>query len=134
MLGWTGTESFSRHTALIESVLTLMTDVAAHYALMLDSEIDSYYLIDTVMNKAPYALERLGQMRARGTGILTKKQMMPQQQVEMNTLMAELNGAQRPLKVNLEKTARFNPDLQAQLTQATKDYLESAEQINKVIL
>ena len=134
VLGWTGAESFSRHTALIESVLTFMTDVADHYALTLDPEIDSYYLIDTVMNKAPYALERLGQMRARGTGILTKKQMMPQQQVEMNTLMAELNGALRPLKVNLEKTARFNPDLQAQLTQATKDYMESAEQINKVIL
>ncbi|MBK9446854.1 MAG: methyl-accepting chemotaxis protein [Betaproteobacteria bacterium] len=134
VLGWTGVESFSRHTALIEAVLTFMTDIADATALTLDPEIDSYYLIDTVMNKAPYALERLGQMRAKGTGILTKKQLAPQQQVEMNTLMAELNGALRPLKGNLEKTARFNPDLQGKLAQATKDYLESAGQINTVIL
>lgn len=134
VLEWTGAESFRRHTELIANVLTFMTDVADKYSLTLDPDIDSYYLIDTVMNKAPYALERLGQMRAKGTGILTKKQIAPQDQVEMNTLMAELNGALRPLKVNLEKTARFNPDLQGQLGQATKDYLESAEQINKVIV
>ncbi len=133
-LSWTGPESFRRHTAMIDSMLTFMVFVADTYQLTLDPDIDSFYLIDTVMTKAPIALERLGQMRARGTGILTKKQMLTDQQVEMSTLMAELNGALKNLKINLEKTAKYNPDLQASLAQATKDYLDSSEQIGKVVI
>lgn len=40
-------------------------------ALSLDPDIDSYYLMDAVVVKLPAVLERLGQIRARGTGILT---------------------------------------------------------------
>ncbi|MFA7292475.1 MAG: methyl-accepting chemotaxis protein [Rhodocyclaceae bacterium] len=133
-LSWTGVESFSRHTLLIEKVLMFMVDIADTYALTLDPDIDSYYLIDTVMNKAPVALERLGQMRAKGTGILTKKQMHDQQKIEFSALMAELNGALKLLSVNLEKTARFNPDLKTALATASKDFSESSEQINKLII
>ncbi|HEX5801885.1 MAG TPA: methyl-accepting chemotaxis protein [Azospira sp.] len=133
-LGWTGVENFARHTTLIDNLLTFMVNAADNYHLTIDPDIDSYYLIDTVMTKAPIALERLGQMRARGTGILTKKQMVHAQQTEMNALMAELNGALKALRLNLEKTAHFNPSQKAALMQATKDYLESSEQISKVIV
>ncbi len=133
-LNWTAVESFSRHTVLIDAVLTFMADIGDSYTLTIDPDIDSYYLIDTVMNKSPVALERMGQMRAKGTGILTKKQMFDQQKIEMSSLMAELNGAIKTLKVNLEKTAKYNPDLQAVLQQATKDYVDSSEQIGKVIV
>ncbi len=133
-LSWTAVESFSRHTALIDMVLTFMVDIGDSYALTIDPDIDSYYLIDTVMNKSPVALERMGQMRAKGTGILTKKQMFDQQKIEMSSLMAELNGAIKTLKINLEKTAKYNPDLQAVLEQATRDYVDSSEQISKAIV
>ncbi len=133
-LSWTAVESFSRHTALIDMVLTFMVDIGDSYALTIDPDIDSYYLIDTVMNKSPVALERMGQMRAKGTGIITKKQMFDQQKIEMSSLMAELNGAIKTLKINLEKTAKYNPDLQAVLEQATRDYVDSSEQISKAIV
>ncbi|MFC5303028.1 methyl-accepting chemotaxis protein [Azospira restricta] len=133
-LNWTGVESFSRHTALIDSTLMFMIGAADSYSLTVDPDVDSYYLIDTIMSKAPVALERLGQMRARGTGILTKKEMHDQQKIEMSSLMAELNGALKNLRFNLEKTARFNPGMQAVLAQTSKDFSESAEQINKLIV
>jgi methyl-accepting chemotaxis protein len=133
-LDWTGVESFSRHTILIEKTLMFMADIADHYSLTVDPDIDSYYLIDTVMNKAPVALERLGQMRAMGTGILTKKQMHDPQKIKFSALMAELNGALKILTVNLEKTAKFNPGLKSALDTAAKDFSESSEQINKLIV
>lgn len=73
VLGWTGVESFDRHTALIANILSFLADVSDHYALTLDPDVDSFYLIDTMINRAPYVLERFGQMRAKGTPILTKK-------------------------------------------------------------
>jgi len=133
-LGWTGPESFDRHTALIEMLLHYMGDVADSYKVMLDPEIDSFYLIDTIINKAPAALERFGQMRAKGMGVLTRKQMTNQQQVELNTLIAEANSALKSLRINLEKTARLNPDLDAALKQATRDYLDSSAQIGRILV
>ncbi|MBI2307754.1 MAG: methyl-accepting chemotaxis protein [Rhodocyclales bacterium] len=133
-LSWTGVESFSRHTALIDQTLMFMIGAADSYSLTVDPDVDSYYLIDTIMSKAPVALERLGQMRARGTGILTKKQMHDQQKIEMSSLMAELNGSLKNLSFNLEKTARFNPGMQAVLAQTSKDFTESAAQINNLIV
>ena len=133
-LSWTSIESFSRHTVLIEQTLQFMVDIADKNSLTLDPDIDSYYLIDTVLNKAPVALERLGQMRAKGTGILARKQMHDQQKIEMSALMAELNGSLKALTINLEKTARFNPDMKGTLDAAAKEYLESSEQINKLIV
>jgi methyl-accepting chemotaxis protein len=133
-LGWTGPESFTRHTALIDQSLRFIVDIADAYSLTLDPDIDSFYLIDTVISKAPVALERLGQMRARGTGILTKKQMVDQQKIEMSALMAELNGAQKTLAINLQKTARYNPDLKTSLDSTARDFSESSAQVSKLIV
>ena len=133
-LNWTSTENFTRHTALIDKIITFMVDVADDTSLTVDPDIDSYYLIDTVLNKAPVVLERLGQMRAKGTGVLTKKQMYDQQKIEMSSLMAELNSAQKILRINLEKTARFNPGMKAALDSAAKEFSESAERINALVV
>lgn len=133
-LSWTSTENFARHTAMIDNVLNFMVEVADQTSLTVDPDIDSYYLIDTTLNKAPVALERLEQLRAKGTGALTKKQMFDQQKTEVTALMAELNGANKTLKLNLEKTANFNPGMKATLDAATTDFLESATQINQLIV
>jgi methyl-accepting chemotaxis protein len=133
-LSWTGTESFARHTVVITALINFMVEISDATSMTVDPDIDSYYLIDTIINKAPTALERMGQMRAKGTGILTKKQMFDQQKIEMSALMAELNGALGTLRINLDKTAKFNPGMKATLDAASKDLLESAEQINKLIV
>jgi len=50
-------------------------EVADEYALTLDPELSTYYLIDTIVNKLPHMIEHLAQLRAYGTGILA--QSMP---------------------------------------------------------
>ena len=60
--------------------------------------------------------------------------MFDQQKIEMSALMAELNGALGTLRINLDKTVKFNPGMKTTLDAASKDLLESAEQINKLIV
>jgi Nitrate and nitrite sensing. len=126
---WTVDENFSTHTDLIDRMLVFEVRVADDYALTFDSDVDAFYLIDTTINKLPLALERLGRIRAFGTGILTQKQISAYQQAEMIALIAELRHALKFLAINLEKTGQFNPEIQNPLLAATEDIVDSARQI-----
>ena len=63
---------------MIRNVLVLMVDIADESELTLDPVMDTYYFMDTVVSKMPAMLEPLGITRARGTGVLTKKELTPQ--------------------------------------------------------
>ncbi len=128
-LRWTVDENFVAHTELVDRVLIFEVAVADDYALTLDSSIDAFYLIDTTINKLPSALERLGRIRAFGTGILTQKQIAEYQKAEIIAQIAELRHALKFLAINLEKTGQFNPEIQQALQAAAGDIVGSAQQI-----
>jgi diguanylate cyclase (GGDEF)-like protein/PAS domain S-box-containing protein len=128
-LNWTAAENFAAHTRLIDRIQSFEVSVADEYALTLDPELNTYYLIDTIVNKLPHALEHLGQLRGYGTAILAGKQATAQQQIELNTLVAELDDVLGMLKVNLDKTGRYNPALQDLTSAASRDIADSARQV-----
>ena len=128
-LNLTAAENFAAHTRLIDRVQAFEVMVADEYALILDPELSTYYLIDTIVNKLPHALEHLGRLRAYGTGILVEKQTTPQQKIELNILIAELDDAIVSLNINLDKTGRYNPALQGLISAASREISDSAQQI-----
>lgn len=133
-LGWTSTESLAAHGRLVEDMLIFQSLVADEYTLTNDPEIDSMYLVDTALVKLPVALERLGKLRASGTGVLTRKQILQQQQVDMTSLLAELSTSVKALRLNLEKTSRYNPAMKVALDGATKDMVDATEQVSKIVV
>ena len=133
-LSWTAADSLSAHGRLIEDLLTFQAIVADEHMLTNDPDIDSMYLVDTALTKLPVALERLGKLRASGTGILTKKQIVQQQQVDMTSLLSELNAAVKALRLNLDKTSRYNPAMKGALDGAAKELVVAAEQISKIVV
>ncbi len=126
---WTVDENFTAHTDLIDRMLIFEVRVADDYALTFDSDSDAFYLIDTTINKLPLALERLGQIRAFGTGILTNRQISEHQKAEMIALVAELRHSLKFLAINLDKVGQFNPEIQGSLQAANQDIVDSAHQI-----
>ena len=103
-LNWAAAENFSAHTNLINDLRIFQVAAADEYELTHAPEIGAFYLINTVINKLPGALESLAQIRGYGTGILARKQATEQQKVEMNTLVAELGDMLESLRINIEKT------------------------------
>lgn len=64
----------------------------------------------------PAMLEPMGITRARGTGILTKKELTPEQRIGVSSLIAQMTGTLRAQTMNLEKVVRYAPALQAGLS------------------
>lgn len=132
-LNWTVTENFAAHTRLIDEIQSFEGVIADEYALTLDPELSTFYLIDTIINKLPDALEHLGMLRAYGTGILASKQATAQQKMEINILVAKLDDALELLKTNLDKTGRYNPALQGLTSAASRDITDSVRQITGLV-
>ncbi|HEU0188077.1 MAG TPA: EAL domain-containing protein, partial [Gallionellaceae bacterium] len=121
------------HTRLIEQLLSFEALIADDYALILDAKLDTYYLIDTNVNKLPHLLEHLGQLRAYGSGILARKQITELQKTKLNALSAELDSVLRELKINIEKTGRYNPAVQKSLLAAYDGIADSSRQISGLV-
>lgn len=132
-LNWTEAENFDTHTRLINQIRSFEGIVADEYALTLDSELGSFYLFDTIINKLPHTLEHLGRLRAYGTGILARKHASAQQQAEMNALVAELEETLELLGNDLAKTGRYNPALQGLIATASRDITDSARRITDLV-
>ncbi|MFU8788706.1 MAG: EAL domain-containing protein [Methylobacter sp.] len=128
-LNWTVDENFAAHTHLIDALLNFEVVVADEYALTIDPDLDASYLLDTAIRKLPRALERLGQVRAFGAGILGKKQLPEHKKNTLITLIAQLDDTLRTLVINFDKTGRFNTQTQPQLSETRKDILDSSRKI-----
>jgi len=126
-------ENFAAHTRLIEQIQLFELSIADDYALILDSELCTFYLIDTIINKLPQELEDLGQLRAYGTGILARKQVIEYQKIKLNTLINEQGNTLNKLKIDLDRVARYNPVLQSKTSAAFKDIAYSTQQIASLV-
>ena len=132
-LNLTATDNFVEHTRLIGQMLIFEAAVADEFWLTLDAEIDTYYLIDTAINKLPDALEQLGQIRAYGTGVLASRQSTEHQKMEMHSLITGLESALNLLRINLDKTSRYNPAMQNSLSATSISITDSAQHIADLV-
>lgn len=128
-MSWAPPENIKRHSVMIDKVLIFMGDVADAAQLTLDPAMDTYYFMDTVVMKMPAMLEPMGMTRARGTGILAKKELTLQERLDISVLIAQMSGTLRAQTMNLEKVTRFAPELQASLSGPTKEFSDGAEKV-----
>ncbi len=132
-LTWTAPENIKRHTQMINKVLIFMVDVADVTELSLDPVMDTYYMMDTVVSKMPAMLEPLGITRARGTGVLSKKELSPQMRIDIISSIGQMEGTLAAQNMNLTKVGRFAPSLQGVLSSSSKDFTESTQKIFDLI-
>jgi len=69
-VGAAGRADLDDHTALVARMLKANEQVLDHFALRLDPEPDSYFLIDSMLVRAPVLRETLAQIRGYGSEIL----------------------------------------------------------------
>ena len=128
-LSWTAPANIKRHTQMIERALVLMVDIADESELTLDPEMDTYYFMDSIVTKMPAMLEPMGITRARGTGVLTKKELSPQLRIDIAATVAQMDQTLKAQNANLEKVMRQVPSLRSSLSGPTQQFTEGAERI-----
>ncbi|MFT7723832.1 MAG: methyl-accepting chemotaxis protein [Roseateles sp.] len=88
-------QSTARHTALIAAVMRIEDDLLHGYGLALDANPDTYALIQAALVQAPMLGEKLGVLRAQGTGFLGRGELPAQAKgglVALRQRVDELEG------------------------------------------
>ncbi|MBW7477777.1 methyl-accepting chemotaxis protein [Paenibacillus oenotherae] len=91
--GLTAPESFQRHSSLINGLLDYMVVISDASNLTLDSEIETYYLMDMAVNRIPLLMEKVGKSRGQGRGILAAGAISEEQKIEMMLDMDRVEGS-----------------------------------------
>jgi methyl-accepting chemotaxis protein len=66
-------ESFQRHSRLISGLTTLIRTIGDQAGLVLDPELDTHFLMDTVLSRLPQAIDTVDVVRIVGQDVLARR-------------------------------------------------------------
>jgi methyl-accepting chemotaxis protein len=104
------------HVKLVSDVRTLITHVGDSSKLILDPDLDTYYMMDVLLLKEPDILDRTSQMGDEVGQILARKAITLEEREtlagEVALLRAAADGLKSDLETAVNETANFNKDHQ----------------------
>jgi methyl-accepting chemotaxis protein len=125
-------DSLASHSALVERLLSLTELVGDHYELSLDSDMDTYQLIQGVYYQLPKATEEMGRLRARGVAILAKKEATPEEKLAISGLAARVGDRMGAMQRAFQKATLINPEIEKRLGPAEQEAIAAANAIVKL--
>ncbi len=131
-------ESFREHSKLVNEIIELNTHVADTSGLILDPKLDSFYLMDTVVNILPALANDMGKARGIATGIAAKGSMSVEQNIRLAVLADRIRSDSHKLKSALAVVMKENLGIGTRLEgrdqRAVKEGEAFLQQLNNDIL
>lgn len=118
---------FKQHTQLIAKVLDLMKRVSDNSNLTLDSELDSYYIKEAVVNLIPQDVENMGQARGLASGLAAKKSINHQQNIKLTSLIITIRTNVAALKRGMLVLQTSNEELFRKLEAEINKTIDQSE-------
>lgn len=110
-LATTPDTSFQAHTQAIGVVLEEILRIADRSNLILDPDLDSYYLMDTIVNRLPKLTEKLGQARGLGAGIVARGFLTAEDRFALTDLAQVIQETEKSFSRNFAIIFEVNPSL-----------------------
>jgi methyl-accepting chemotaxis protein len=112
-------DSLKQHTRLIASLMVFNERVLDEYKLSQDPALATSALIQATLVQAPWLAEKMGILRAQGTGFLAKGELPPEGRATLLALQSRVNELYGDMMRNLDKTAQGDAALKTQLASGT---------------
>lgn len=101
----------------IDSTVSLINDVGDTSNLILDPDLDSFYLMDTVVTKLPSVANSTAQARRLGAAVSNRRMITPAERSELirlsGVIKSQMNTIGRNLQVAFRANQRLRPELEA---------------------
>ncbi len=124
---------FNKYTKIIQKELDLIVLVGDNSNLILDPELDSFYLMDAVINKLPIILENAGKLRGLGSSILAKGEITNEEIVELSKISIVLEQTLHSLVNGYDTIYRTNPKLKNILENQKKELMDKFNNFNNMV-
>ena len=126
-------ESFTAHTTLINKIINLTHHVADTSKLKLNPDLDSHYLIDTLVHQIPDISEAMGKLRGMGSGVAAAKMINDKTRFNMTVIMVNFDRTVNNIKNNMAVVFRENPSLESSLSTLVNTTTETMHAFDQII-
>lgn len=131
----TADKSIQAHNKLVQEIIDLMLSAADSSGLTLDPELDSYYVMDLMVNRMPLLIELTGQVRAEGVGILNRKYLKNEEkttlivkQMQVQESLKSANKAMTKINENSPEAAQKIENIAAESIRSIEQFINTLEQ------
>src|SRR5262245_9863573 len=104
-------ESYDEHTKLIADALDIIKQVADQSNLIFDTQLDSYYMMDTAVVQLPRLIENVGQLRDLGAGISVARVINEDEIAKINFLLRQVRADLKGFERGMTVAHNYNPNL-----------------------
>ncbi len=110
-------EQTNRHTALIADLLALMSQAGDQSNLILDPDLDSYYLMELTVNRLPLLTEQIGQARGFSSGLGGRETISELDRFRLRNLASAIESQRGILNHHFDVSFRetHNPEMAKEL-------------------
>ncbi|BDC51302.1 hypothetical protein F183_A36180 [Bryobacterales bacterium F-183] len=124
-------ESFRRHSELTSAVIQLMRAVSDRSGLTTDSAIDTYYLVDSLINGVTPAIDELSRLRGNGNAAFARGSATIEDAANIAALVRALNENNQGIERALSGLERNNPDIAAGLGDTWKSAQKLSDELTR---
>jgi len=134
--GWqdlTSQLSFIAHRSVIQNAMQIISGIGEDSSLLMDPDLDSYYLANTALFVMPDTIERLSIIRGAGNALLTAKSISDFEKHEFSTWLGVLGKMNEDLNIALARAEKSNPEIKDALAQIGERYFSDAEAVAMLV-
>jgi serine phosphatase RsbU (regulator of sigma subunit) len=110
-------------------VRLLRDGVGNESGLILDPDLDSYYLMDASLVEIPKLQQYLADVKVLGQGVMVRKGMTSRERGKLLSLVGLLRETDRDLSDSLATAWKHNPDLRVHLEPKLREFQKNAQSL-----
>ena len=126
-------EYFSWHTDLIKDVHDLIYLAGETSNMMLDPDIDSYYLKELLVISVPKLMDKIGIMRGMTSGIVSTGYIDRTSDLEIHVLLAEVRELTKAAQHSIEVAEGHNEHVKEHIHPAVLQYAQKVGQFKEEV-
>lgn len=125
--------SIAQHTELIKEVLYINVHLAARSYLTIDPDVSANYLYNVIQQQLMPGVEKMGQLRAKGSGVAARKALTAEERVDLTVLAGSIRSTLQDASQSLGIAFGNDAKIQAALTSVAAQSTKGTEQYLKVL-
>ncbi|MGG2200811.1 MULTISPECIES: methyl-accepting chemotaxis protein [Paenibacillus] len=130
----TGQDALDQYGAILTDTRAIITRIANASHLVLDSQLDSYYLMDSTVRQFPTLMDRVGRARALAVHYAgAKTPIFTAEERTLTSLLDQIRTSMDNVKGNLESLRTENEMLSFELLDAWQEHNQLVLQLNRWI-
>lgn len=111
----TAEDSYRRHTQLIAQIIQHIRLVGDKTGLTTDPELDTFYLVDSILQQIPWTVEYLGQLASHGSAAAARQSMSAAEEAQIRYLVRQVSSSLDSLQRNYRSAFGYNDQVRERL-------------------